>query len=232
MFKTVYLTDDLSKLTKDGYKLCYIDSIDRTYYDYTPAAKAYSETEEYKALKTKLEEVRDKLIKKQGYASTNDSELSVLYNSDIMRKATETTEYDNPDYIPGEQEYFAYFTPVELSEQTGDDWNDSPYEHNAGTPYDTLYNDNNRKEYTIIQIPFYPKSYNVNFPKDWGRYGDSPFCVDDINAGAVAWLFDYNYKMHKGIAIYAGDSPEKFRDALKQIELNNPDWEYYSDTDD
>lgn len=30
---------------------------------------------------------------------------------------------------------FAYFTSKELSEQWGDDWNDAPYEHNAGEPY-------------------------------------------------------------------------------------------------
>ena len=28
-----------------------------------------------------------------------------------------------------------YFTNKELSEQWGDDWNDHPYEHNAGEPY-------------------------------------------------------------------------------------------------
>lgn len=31
---------------------------------------------------------------------------------------------------------FAYFTRLPLDEQWGDDWNDAPYEHNAGTPYD------------------------------------------------------------------------------------------------
>jgi hypothetical protein len=31
---------------------------------------------------------------------------------------------------------FAYFTTKEVSEQWGDDWNDAPYEHNAGKPYE------------------------------------------------------------------------------------------------
>ena len=29
---------------------------------------------------------------------------------------------------------WAYFTTRRLSEQWGDDWDDAPYEHNAGTP--------------------------------------------------------------------------------------------------
>ena len=35
-------------------------------------------------------------------------------------------------YVAGN---FAYFTTKPLSEQWGDDWDDAPYEHNAGTPY-------------------------------------------------------------------------------------------------
>ena len=30
---------------------------------------------------------------------------------------------------------FAYFTSIPLELQWGDDWNDAPYEHNAGEPY-------------------------------------------------------------------------------------------------
>lgn len=30
---------------------------------------------------------------------------------------------------------FAYFTSQPVEEQWGDDWNDAPYEHNAGEPY-------------------------------------------------------------------------------------------------
>ena len=33
-----------------------------------------------------------------------------------------------------------YFTELEdVTEQWGDDWDDAPYEHNAGTPYENDY---------------------------------------------------------------------------------------------
>lgn len=231
MFTIVQLTEDLTAL--QDYKLCYIDSINRTYTDYTPDAKAYRETDEYKNYYKKIKLYCDKKLKEQGCYSTSDPEYNSLWNNDIIHRGTEMTEYPNPDYIPGEQEYYAYFTPVELSEQTGDDWNDYPYEYNAGEPYDIDYSkDNTRNEYTIIKIPFYPKSYDVKFPRDWGRYENSPFCVDDINGGAVAWIFDYKYKTKKSVAVYAGDNPEIFRNKLKQIEENSPDWEYTEDSDE
>jgi hypothetical protein len=42
-------------------------------------------------------------------------------------------------YVKGN---WAYFTSRPLSEQTGDDWNDAPYEHNAGTPYGPCWHNN------------------------------------------------------------------------------------------
>lgn len=39
-------------------------------------------------------------------------------------------------YVKGS---FAYFTTQELSKQWGDDWNDAPYEHNAGEPYEPCW---------------------------------------------------------------------------------------------
>ncbi len=35
-------------------------------------------------------------------------------------------------------EPWAYFTPAALTDQWGDDWNDTPYEHNAEEPYTGL----------------------------------------------------------------------------------------------
>lgn len=231
MYKVVNLTDNLSVLSE--YKLCYIDSINRTYTDYTPEAKSYQETDEYKNYYKIFEEYCNKKFKEQGYYSTSDPEYRSIWNNDIIRRGTERKDYPNPDYIPGEQIYYAYFTPIELSEQNGDDWNDTPYEYNAGEPYDVDYDkDNHANNYTIIKIPFCPKSYNVMFPRDWGHYENSPFCINDINSGAVAWIYDYNYNMKKSVVIHAGVSPEKFRDSLKEIEMNNPGWTYYSNDDE
>ena len=45
MYNTIKIEDALKY---DNLKLCYIDSIPTTYHDYTPAAKAYRETDEWK----------------------------------------------------------------------------------------------------------------------------------------------------------------------------------------
>ena len=132
------------------------------------------------------------------------------------------------DYIKGEQELYAYFTPIELDEQWGDDWNDAPYDCNAGVPYDT---DDANKEITIIRIPFAVKSYNYNLPKDYGY--NTPFCVLDMNQLACAWIhdsvYDKNTHKYKGTAILAGDSPLIFKNKLEQIYKNNPDWKPLED---
>ena len=132
-------------LKYDKLKLCYIDSIDQTYRDYTP--------------------------------------------------------------IEEKQEYYAYFTPAELDKQWGDDWDDAPYEYNAEIPYDDYYEEDTKVELNIMRVPFnvYHDGWHVRFPKDWGGE-NSPFCVKDINAGAVAWIYDNS----STTAICAGCNPEEF----------------------
>lgn len=72
---------------------------------------------------------------------------------------------------------FAYFTRLPLDEQGGDDWNDAPYEYNAGTPYD---------EENIVVLAFF--SDTLADPP-FGHC-NSPYSVEAINHGAVAWLSD------------------------------------------
>lgn len=79
----------------------------------------------------------------------------------------------------------AYFTNKDLSEQWGDDWDDAPYEHNAGEPY----SDN---EDQIIKVMF-----DSNLIEPRYEYHNSPFSVDDINNGAIAWLRSRNYEDNK-----------------------------------
>lgn len=115
----------------------------------------------------------------------------------------------------------AYFTTRDLDKQWGDDWNDAPYEHNAGTPYGpTIYN--------------YINGENIKCEEDWNEDGtpkwelyhlkfdcwrletpaakhyNSPYSVQMINAGAIAWLSGYN-KDYTPIAIQAGASIEEFK---------------------
>ena len=124
---------EFSKEFLKRYKLCYIDEIAKTYSDYTPEAKAYRETDEWK----EQDRLRSEKARRNKFMSSNDPEFGYYYNP-ILRRGSEFQEYPNPDYIPGHQEYYAYFTPISLRKQNGDDWNDSPYDLNAGLPYDTI----------------------------------------------------------------------------------------------
>lgn len=222
--------------TLQNYKLCYIDEINKTYYDYTPEAKAYRETEEWK----EQDRLRTEKCKRQGFLSSDDDEFSYWANP-VLRKGSDCQDYPNPDYIKGEQELYAYFTPLPLDEQCGDDWNDAPYEHNAGIPYDDVTDEVEEKDglrfvtkshdIVIIQVPFALKSYNSCLPKDYNG-GNSYWAVDDINRGAVAWIYDYNYTNKKYVCIYAGNNPFEFAEKINQITENNPNWEPSDEDDD
>lgn len=202
-----------------SYKLCYIDDIPLTYWDYTPDAKAYRETDEWK----EQNRLRDEKLHRDGHLSSSDPEFG-YYSNPILRRGSESQDYLNPEYIEGVQEYYAYFTPLDLDEQWGDDWDDCPYEYNAEAPYDSKYEEKdengNWKEYEIIKVPFYVDSCKAYFPKEWGRDGNSPFCVRDINSGAVAWIYHAGGERKSGkgsVAIYAGTNPFDFIKKLKKI---------------
>ena len=213
---TTIKKEDAAKYNK--LKLCYIDEIERTYYDYTPEAKAYRETDEWK----EQDRLREEKFHREGYMSSEDPEFG-LWANPILKRGSECQDYPNPEYIEGKQEYYAYFTPISLDEQWGDDWDDAPYEYNAEIPYDDVYDKNDeRTEIEIVRVPFYipyDGGWSVRFPKDWG--GDnSLFCVRDINAGAVAWIFCHggHRKSNTGsIAIHAGCSPEEFVERINRI---------------
>lgn len=150
------------------------------------------------------------------------------FNWEKDRWRLRTDEFPNPEFIPGQSTYYAYFTPISLDKQWGDDWDDTPYEYNAGPPYDDYYDENNKRiEITLYKIKFGIKSDNYHIPSYYGFGGNSPFCIKDINQGAVAWLFDSNGK--KGVAIYAGDSPTIFKEKIEEISKNHPNWVSYKE---
>jgi hypothetical protein len=93
-------------------------------------------------------------------------------------------------YIEGNRAgFFAYFSSKE--HPTGDDWNDVPYEHNAGIPY----------EYDEI-IPFIGDSLSgFELPEGLN------LSVDDINEGKAPWLRTWD-----GKELYAGATVEEFID--------------------
>jgi hypothetical protein len=87
--------------------------------------------------------------------------------------------------------FLLWFTNVPLSKQWGDDWNDAPYNYNAGDPYDiTLRKDKEgkwqRTEHQILCLKVSLEEYPT-IPADYGC--NSPFSVEMINQGACAWMY-------------------------------------------
>lgn len=89
-----------------------------------------------------------------------------------------------------------YFTD-NFAGQWGDDWNDAPYEHNAGTPYQTeeraealeRYPDINKSHGNIRYVAYVNERWpNVAETPAETAHDNSPYSVEDINAGAAAWL--------------------------------------------
>jgi len=105
---------------------------------------------------------------------------------------------------------WAYFTTKELGEQWGDDWNDVPYEHNAGIPY-MWRNARDKPQWHIFKLAFDSDSA---LPDDWCG-SNSPYSVQAINKGVVPWLRPdpYNYL---GATIMAGTTYRDFIWAIEQ----------------
>lgn len=91
-------------------------------------------------------------------------------------------------------EHWAYFTTQPIAMQWGDDWNDAPYEHNAGRPYqwpefiwqpDSPKIPNPKPRWEIRQVAF---DGPFEQPCTWADGGNSGYSVQMINRGAVPWL--------------------------------------------
>ena len=186
MYVTKKFEEVLDNNKYKNYKLCYIDYIPTTIYDWDEESK---------------------LILQDPNFSWNN-----LYFTRRLRQK----EYNNPEYVEGLYEELAYFTPLDLNDQWGDDWNDAPYEHNAGTPYDSR-NKISDNEIEILQIPFYLPSDSVfYFPKDRGFGGNSPFSVKDINMGAIPWIFYGDSTNNKYDSISSGTTPDEFIEKISE----------------
>lgn len=86
-----------------------------------------------------------------------------------------------------------YFTD-NFARQWGDDWDDAPYEWNAGKPYDRAYYTEYDDEWCVEHgkgnircIAYMGGEYYIKQPKD--GHTNSPYSVDMINKGAVPWLY-------------------------------------------
>lgn len=112
----------------------------------------------------------------------------------------------NPPVLCYVDDHWAYFTTQELSKQWGDDWNDAPYEHNAGEPYnDTFPKMEGHETWTITKVAF-----DGPFAQPKDDHTNSPWSVDQINAGAIAWLRTHSYMNGEHVIIPAGVTLDEF----------------------
>lgn len=101
-----------------------------------------------------------------------------------------TDEHDYSTHIG----YRLFFTDADLSDQWGDDWDDAPYDCNAGWPYDDTHTaDGNggwiKHEHTILVLNVtISVEHAPTIPAEYGGYNSS-FSVEMINQGACAWMF-------------------------------------------
>lgn len=177
-----------------NYKLAYIEDINQTYSDYDEVTKEYVKTEQYE----------------------NDKELYGWNNPKLHFKS-----YPNPEYRPGQWEYWAYFCDVDnIGDVWGDDFDDAPYSCNSGCPYDNI----GKKEIEVLMVPFaLPPDINYNLevklPNQWNILNE-PWCTEDINLGAIPWIWARTNKRkggNLGVSVMAGTDPSSFIEALEHI---------------
>ena len=123
---------------------------------------------------------------------------------------------------------FAYFTTQDLDKQWGDDWDDAPYEHNAGAPYEPAiryyadgrtekferdWNEDGTPKWEIYKVAFDTRWY-VETPADTAG-SNSMYSVQMINNKLIPWLVKYPDK-----ALFAGASVEEFVEFIESCEGN------------
>ena len=99
---------------------------------------------------------------------------------------------------------FAFFTTRKLSEQWGDDWDDTPYEHNAGEPYED-------DRYPIVRVAFLG-----DFRQLRDGHRNSPYSVQDINADRLPWLYTVGAGAKRDVYIPAGTPLSRFITSVRK----------------
>jgi hypothetical protein len=103
-------------------------------------------------------------------------------------------------------EGWAYFTTQDLDKQWGDDWDDAPMEHNAEEPY-KCHED--KELWTITKV-----AWEGDFILPYDGYVNSPWSVESVNEGGIAWLRSSPYKQIKK-NIFAGTTLSDFKKSIK-----------------
>ena len=82
-------------------------------------------------------------------------------------------------YIKGD---WAWFTTQDVDKQWGDDWDDAPYDCNAGDPYAWRESDKEPK-WELLKVAFISR-LNVT----GSQIFNSRYCVQDFNRLTIPWL--------------------------------------------
>lgn len=109
----------------------------------------------------------------------------------------------------------AHFTTQSLETQWGDDWDNAPYEHNAGTPYE--WDEDFDGKRGDARWWLYELRWDGPFEGPSHFQHNSPWCVRDINAGRTPWLKGDRYDDQlQHVKIMAGTTlPEFIRCVLE-----------------
>lgn len=116
----------------------------------------------------------------------------------------------------------AWFT-TDMVNQTGDDWNDAPYQHNAGSPYDFHRTWGLNSDLTLTP-PRWPAQPYLLIQVRWEgvAFRTAAFegfngSVDDINQGRLYWLYYGAYREDIWSAVRAGTSLRDFMNLVVKL---------------
>lgn len=96
---------------------------------------------------------------------------------------------------------------VKIITQTGDDWDDYPYELNAGEPYDDEDKEN------IQKIVYRKSEWFDNY-----TVSNKESCVNDINESNGAWLTYNNSFKDNTVTLRAGDTIGEVIDKMTGVD--------------
>ena len=114
--------------------------------------------------------------------SNNEDWLSILKNIKSNNDTSDLSKYK----LCYADSNTLYFTD-DFENVWGDDWDDAPYEHNAGLPYEKDDELDTYVHHTHIRCISYLPEFYFKLPCD--GYANSPYSVEDINKGAIPWLY-------------------------------------------
>lgn len=97
---------------------------------------------------------------------------------------------------------WAYFTTQALEKQWGDDWDDAPYDLNAGPPYE-WFPGRGGEPWEIVRIAFAEGSH-------WFDLANNTVSVQEINRGARPWIIGST------VVIPAGTPLSEFKRLIRQ----------------